>query len=76
MCIVDALIQKPQNARELALKLKMDYSTIRHSLRVLEKNRIVWSGDAKYAKKYCITPEFEGMMDEYKQLKTKQTCGK
>lgn len=76
MCIVDAIIKKPMNPRELALKFKMDYSTIRHSLRVLEKNRIVWTEQKKYGAKYSTTPEFEGLKEEYEKLKEKQTCTK
>ena len=50
MCIVESIMTKPKNPRELALELDMDYSTIRHSLRVLEKNRIVWVKDKKYGR--------------------------
>lgn len=76
MCIVDSLLERPKNARKLALELKMDYSTIRHSLRVLEKNRLVFVPEEKYGARYRITPEFEGMHEEYDKLKTKRTCTK
>ncbi len=77
MCIVDALIRKSMNPRELSLKFDMDYSTIRHSLRVLEKNRIVFAPKkGKYAAKYRPTPEFESMKEEYEDLKKYKTCNK
>jgi len=74
MCIVETLLEKPMNPRELSLKFKLDYSTIRHSLRVLEKNRIVYVPEQKYGAKYRTTPEFEGMMDEFKILQEKHEC--
>lgn len=76
MCIVDSLIEKPKNPRELAVELGMDYSTIRHSLRVLEKNRIVFTKQEGYGAKYRITPEFEGLLDQFEDLKRHRTCGK
>lgn len=76
MCIVESLLAKPKNARQLSLDLGMDYSTIRHSLKVLEKNRVVFVKEDKYGAKYRITPEFKGMKDEYEKLKSLQTCTK
>ncbi|MEM2816137.1 MAG: winged helix-turn-helix domain-containing protein, partial [Candidatus Bathyarchaeia archaeon] len=39
--IIMALKEAPQNANQLANRLKMDYRTIRHHLEVLEKNRLI-----------------------------------
>ena len=41
MRIVESIIRRPKNPNMLKVELVMDYSTIRHNLRVLEKNRIV-----------------------------------
>lgn len=74
MCIVDSLMEKPKNPRELALELKMDYSTITHSIKVLEKNRIVFTEKKEYAAKYQIAPEFQSLLDEYDALKEHRKC--
>lgn len=76
MCIVDSLLRKCKNPRELALELKVDYSTVTHSLRVLEKNRIVFVPEKKYGAKYRPTPEFKAMRAEYEDLKRFRTCGR
>ncbi|MDD9953261.1 MAG: winged helix-turn-helix domain-containing protein [Candidatus Woesearchaeota archaeon] len=72
MCIIDSLMRKPKNPRELSVEFELDYSTIRHSLRVLEKNRIIYSDGKKYGAKYMITPEFDNA--EYEELQKCQTC--
>ena len=54
----------------------MDYSTIRHSLRVLEKNRIVWTPEEGYGAKYDVTPEFEGMKEEFEKIQEQHACSK
>jgi predicted transcriptional regulator len=76
MCLVDSIKKRPKNARELANQFCIDYSTARHSLRVLEKNRIIYSEDKKYGAKYKIAPEFEGMLEEYDALKKHNVCDK
>ena len=57
--IIKALREKPQNANQLANLLKMDYRTIRHHLRVLEKNRIVTSAGEGYGTTYFLSVEME-----------------
>ena len=74
MCIVDSLLEKPKNPRELALELDMDYSTITHSLRVLEKNRIVFVPEKKYGANYRIAPEFKSELEKFEALKAHQEC--
>jgi predicted transcriptional regulator len=71
MRIVDSIMRKTKNANELTAELKLDYSTIRHSLRVLEKNRIVFMASQGYAARYQLTPEFESMAAEYAILQQK-----
>jgi DNA-binding transcriptional ArsR family regulator len=58
--IIIALKEAPQNANQLANLLKMDYRTIRHHLRILEKNRIIVSAGKGYGTTYFLSP----VMDE------------
>jgi DNA-binding transcriptional ArsR family regulator len=57
--IISALKESPQNANQLANLVGKDYRTIRHHLRVLEKNRIIVSAGDKYAATYFLSPEME-----------------
>jgi predicted transcriptional regulator len=65
--IVSLLRDHPMNAHQLKKDLDVDYSTIRHNLRVLEKNRIVMVQKG-YGAMYELTPEFETMLDDYDLL--------
>jgi len=57
--IIKALKKKPQNANQLATLLKMDYRTIRHHLKVLQKNRIITSAGEGYGTTYFLSVEME-----------------
>ncbi len=57
--IIRALKDAPQNANQLANLLEMDYRTIRHHLKVLEKNRIITSAGDRYGLTYFLSPEME-----------------
>lgn len=74
MCIMEEILHKPKNPRQLALALDVDYSTIRHSLRVLEKNRILYLPEKKYAGAYVPTAEFESMREQYNELRKTHVC--
>lgn len=67
MKIVSLLRRHPMNAHQLKKDLDVDYSTIRHNLRVMEKNRIVMVQKG-YGAMYELTPEFEAMIPEYNLL--------
>lgn len=68
MRIIDLLRKHPRNAHQLKKEMDVDYSTIRHSLRVLEKNRIVMAVGDAYGAVYRFTPEFEGVLEDYDLL--------
>jgi DNA-binding transcriptional ArsR family regulator len=57
--IIEALKETPQNANQLANLLKLDYRTIRHHLRVLEKNRIITYAGEKYGTTYFLSTQME-----------------
>jgi len=57
--IIIALKETPQNANQLATRLKLDYRTIRHHLEVLEKNRIIASAGDRYGTTYFLSPAME-----------------
>jgi len=57
--IIMALREAPQNANQLASRLKMDYRTIRHHLEVLERNGLVVSAGETYGVTYFLSPAME-----------------
>ena len=57
--IIETLKETPQNANQLATVLKLDYRTIRHHLKVLEKNRIITTAGEGYGTTYFLSPVLE-----------------
>jgi len=57
--ILFSLRAHPANAQQLAEQLKLDYTTVRHHLSVLEKNRIVITEGERYGKVYFVTEVME-----------------
>lgn len=57
--IIMALKETPQNANQLANRLRMDYRTIRHHLKILEKNRLIISAGEGYGTTYFLSQIME-----------------
>ena len=57
--IIETLKETPQNANQLATLLKMDYRTIRHHLKVLEKNKIITTAGEGYGTTYFLSQVME-----------------
>jgi DNA-binding transcriptional ArsR family regulator len=57
--IIEVLRENPQNANQLANILGMDYRTIRHHLKILQKNRIITSAGNGYGTTYFLSTEME-----------------
>jgi len=57
--ILEILHEQPQNANQLATAVEMDYRTIRHHLKVLEKNRLITSAGDGYANTYFLSVDLE-----------------
>lgn len=57
--IIDTLNERPYNANQLAEKLDLDYKTIQHHLKVLEKNRIITVEGDGYGNLHFLTPDLE-----------------
>jgi len=57
--IIQVLRETPRNANQLANLLGVDYRTIRHHLKVLEKNRIITSAGEGYGTTYFLSPAME-----------------
>ena len=57
--IIISLHETPQNANQLANSIEMDYRTIRHHLKILEKNRIIISSGEGYGKTYFLSIDMD-----------------
>jgi DNA-binding transcriptional ArsR family regulator len=55
--ILKELEKEPINANKLKEKLKIDYKTVQHHLRVLVKHRFVKNSDQKYGDLFYLTDE-------------------
>jgi len=65
--ILETLRENPQNANQLANLLGMDYRTIRHHLKILQKNRLITSAGNGYGTTYFLSTEMEenyGLFEE------------
>ena len=57
--VLRAIREQPRNAQQLSQHLHLDYTTIRHHLGVLEKNRLVLTEGEKYGKLYFVSEIME-----------------
>ena len=53
------LKDQPKNAQQLSQSLHLDYTTVRHHLRVLETNKIVLAEGDKYGRVYFVSETME-----------------
>lgn len=66
--------KEPRNAQQLSLALHIDYTTVRHHLRVLESNRLVLTEGEKYGKVYFVSENMEAHWDKLEAI-LKRTQG-
>jgi len=57
--IITNLKDDPQNANQIATKLKVDYKTVRHHIAILEKNRLVVPVGDHYSTVYFLSELME-----------------
>src|SRR5487761_19861 len=57
--VLRASKEQPRNAQQLAQILGLDYTTVRHHLKVLERNRLLLTEGDKYGKLYFLSETME-----------------
>jgi DNA-binding transcriptional ArsR family regulator len=57
--VVEAIKDEPRNAQQLSQALGLDYTTVRHHLRVLQQNRIVITEGETYGRVYFLSDAME-----------------
>ena len=58
--LLEKLVQKPRNIRQLAIACSVDYKTAQAHVELLLKNGILDSMGKKYGSIYFISSEYEG----------------
>jgi DNA-binding transcriptional ArsR family regulator len=67
--IIMALNKRPYNANQLAVKLELNYKTVRHHLKILSENNMITSiGKNKYGESYSLSSKMEENYDTFKDI--------
>lgn len=69
--MIETLKEDPQNANQLANTLKMDYRTIRHHIKILEKNKLITSAGNGYGTTYFLSIELEENYNLFEEIVNK-----
>jgi DNA-binding transcriptional ArsR family regulator len=57
--VLKAIRQEPRNAQQLSEALGLDYSTVRHHLKVMQQNHVVVTEGTSYGKLYFLSDMME-----------------
>ncbi len=72
--LVRALREEPRNAQQLATALDLDYMTVRHHLRVLERNRLIEAAGERYGQVYFLSASLEGRWEAWEAIVSRSTA--
>ena len=70
--IVRAVREEPRNAQQLARSLNLDYTTVRHHLRVLGSNHLIESSGPHYGQVYVLSATLEARWTDLEQILARQ----
>ncbi len=66
--IIRCLQKRPYNANSMAENLDLNYKTVRHHIKVLEKNNILVSSGDKYGVVYFLSNDMENNLDIFEDI--------
>jgi predicted transcriptional regulator len=67
--ILKELLMKPQNTNQLSKTLKLDFKTVQHHLKVLEKNKfVIFKGGGGFAKIYFPSQMLEDNINSFNKI--------
>ena len=72
LLLLHSIRERPRNAQNLSQDLGLDYTTVRHHLRVLESNRLVVAEGGKYGRVYFVSEALESRWERLEVLRTRQ----
>jgi predicted transcriptional regulator len=65
--IISAIKKKPCNLNQLSKKLKLDYKSVQHHIKILEKHNLIYSqGD--YGAVFFITETFNQEISSFEEI--------
>lgn len=68
--IISKLRKNPVNTNQLAKDLGMDYKSIQHHIKVLEKNNLITGMGEKYGVLYFISTFLEVNMEAFEEIES------
>jgi DNA-binding transcriptional ArsR family regulator len=74
MRLVRALRDEPRNAQQLAVALGLDYTTVRHHLRVLQRNHLLEVRGDRYGQVYFLAPNLESRWSVLEAIAARTTA--
>lgn len=69
--VLRVIKEQPRNAQQMAQLLQLDYTTVRHHLGVLEKNRLIVTEGEKYGKLYFVSEVMEANWAKLEEIVSK-----
>jgi DNA-binding transcriptional ArsR family regulator len=66
--VLRAIKDRPRNAQQLAEELGMDYTTIRHHLRILASNHLIQTAGDRYGQVYFLSPGLESHWPVFERI--------
>jgi len=66
--VVYAIKEEPRNAQQLSERLGLDYTTVKHHLKVLTQNHIVITEGNTYGKLYFLTDAMESHLGKLEEI--------
>jgi DNA-binding transcriptional ArsR family regulator len=66
--VLRAIREQPRNAQQLAHALDLDYTTVRHHLRVMERNGLVTTTGDRYGKLYFLSNSMESHWEIFERI--------
>ena len=66
--VLRALRDEPRNAQQLAVALGLDYTTVRHHLRVLLANRLIETTGEHYGQVYSLSTLLDARWPEVEHI--------
>lgn len=66
--VVYAIKEEPRNAQQLSERLGLDYTTVKHHLKVLGQNHIVLTEGNSYGKLYFLTDAMESHWGKLEEI--------
>jgi DNA-binding transcriptional ArsR family regulator len=74
--VLSSIRENPRNAQQLSQDLRLDYTTVRHHLRVLETNNLVVAEGEKYGRMYFVSEAMESRWDKFETINESKTPSK